>query len=143
MLLVRVVFIVLVGSVLTARGSAQQQESTKAIKAVAADVEPVIDGDPSETVWNGVAAISDFLQQEPSEGGAPSEKTEIRILYTEAALFIAAWCWDSDSPSIQASDRRRDSDMESDDTLAFVVDTFHQHRDAYSSWKPVRFSCHG
>ena len=52
--------------------------------------------------------MSDFRQIVPVEGGTPSEKTEVRVLYTNDALYIAFACFDSEPDKILGSQRRRD-----------------------------------
>jgi hypothetical protein len=46
-------------------------------------------------------------------------------------LYIAVICYDRDGAGILASDRRRDSTLANDDMLSLVIDTFHDHRNAY------------
>ena len=40
-------------------------------------------------------------------------------------------CYDADAEGIRASDRRRDSKLDNDDMISVVLDTFHDHRNAY------------
>ena len=106
-------------------------ESTKVIQALAVAEGPVLDGQFTDPQWVNAPAISDFRQQEPNEGGEPSERTEVQIIYTSDSLFLAVRCYDSAPQQIRATERRRDADMEADDTFGFVLDTFHSHRDSY------------
>src|SRR5436189_42057 len=46
--------------------------------------EPVkVDGILSEEVWRTAPPAAAFLQRDPTEGAAPSEKTEVRIAYDD------------------------------------------------------------
>ena len=47
------------------------------LKAVRVSEEIKIDGVLNETAWTTAETIKDFRQQEPNEGAAASEKTEI------------------------------------------------------------------
>ena len=105
--------------------------SPKVIQAVAVEEGPVVDGELTDPQWASAPAISDFRQQEPTEGGPPSEQTEVRIIYTGDALFLGVWCYDSAPQRIRATERRRDGDMGSDDSFGFVLDPSHSHRDSY------------
>ncbi len=40
-------------------------------------------------------------------------------------------CYDSNAGGILATERRRDDSFENDDTIAIVLDTFHDHRNAF------------
>ena len=48
------------------------------------------DGLLDEAVWAQAQPITEFRQQEPVEGGVPSERTEIRVLYDDKFLYIGA-----------------------------------------------------
>ena len=87
-------------------------ESTKVIQAVAVAEGPVLDGEFTDPQWVDAPVISDFRQQEPNEGGEPSERTEVQIIYTGDTLFLAVRCYDSAPQQIQATERRRDAEME-------------------------------
>ena len=47
-----------------------------------------LDGQILEEFWSSAVPISDFTQQEPVEGGVPSEETEIRVVFDEDNLYI-------------------------------------------------------
>src|SRR5512147_313540 len=54
-----------------------------------------IDGKLDEAAWAAATPISDFTQQEPHEGQAPTQRTTIRVLFDEDALYIGARVNDS------------------------------------------------
>ena len=110
------------------------QPDTKTVRALFSQEEPLLDGDLSDSVWREAEVISDFRQIVPVEGGVPSEKTEVRVLYTEDALFISFTCFDSEPDRILGSQRRRDfrtSIGSADDAVNFVLDPNHERRDGY------------
>jgi hypothetical protein len=83
--------------------------------------------DPS---WDGAPAASDLVQQEPDEGRAATLATECRVLATPKALlfrFVMA----EPASEIVAHELRRDADLSNDDRVAFVLDTYHDRRNAY------------
>ncbi len=103
----------------------------KTITAVRTELPVTLDGSLDEPAWQ-VARISlGFVQKDPQEGEPSTEQTEFRILYTATTLYIGVVCYDSNADGILATDRRRDSAMENDDTLSIVLDTFHDHRNAF------------
>ncbi|MCG8468274.1 MAG: carbohydrate binding family 9 domain-containing protein [Gemmatimonadetes bacterium] len=89
-----------------------------------------LDGNIDEAAWGRAAAITDFTQQEPVEGGAPSQETEVRILFDSDNLYIAALIFD-DPDRILAHQRQRDAFLFTDDRFAWVLDTFRDGRTGY------------
>ena len=114
--------------------SAASEPGAKTVHAVFSEEAPQVDGELSDAVWNKAEVVSDFRQIVPVEGGTPSEKTEVRVLYTKDALYIAFACFDSEPDKILGSQRRRDfrtSIGSADDAVNFVLDANHEHRDGY------------
>ena len=89
-----------------------------------------IDGRVDEPAWAAATPITEFLQQRPDEGKPASEKTELRILYDDAAVYIGARMYDSQGArGVRAALTRRDQVMNGDnsltsDKIAVVFDTF-------------------
>ena len=57
-----------------------------AVEAVAVPVTSpiVLDGKHNEEIWQQAPAIVEFLQRDPDEGRAPTQRTEARVAYDEA-----------------------------------------------------------
>ena len=89
-----------------------------------------LDGRLDDQAWLMATPISDFLQQEPVEGGAPSERTEVRILFDEDELYIGAMLYD-DPDGILAYQKRRDAGLGTDDRFMWILDTFLDGRTGY------------
>ncbi len=53
-----------------------------------------VDGRLDEMAWRQAPPIGRFVQREPVEGGAPSEDTDVRVLYTDSALYVGVLCRD-------------------------------------------------
>jgi hypothetical protein len=92
---------------------------------------PAIDGRLDDAVWQRAAPISDFRQRDPQQGQPATERTVVHILYDESTLFVGAELLDGEPASIRASELRRDNELSSDDTFAVLLDTFHDHRNAF------------
>src|SRR5712692_9948627 len=69
---------------------------------------PKLDGSLDDPLWQSAKVITDFRQQEPNEGESPTEKTEVRILYTRHAVYFGIHCYDSEPSRIVATELRRD-----------------------------------
>ena len=110
-----------------------QTESTVQKQGIAIFVEqaPVLDGLLDDPVWTQAAPLSDFHQKDPQQGALASEHTEVRILYTKEAIYFGFRCDDSQPGDIIATERRRDQDLTKDDSVAVLLDTFHDRRNAF------------
>src|SRR6185503_3309015 len=92
--------------------------------------EVIVDGRLDEAAWNAAKPITELVQSTPDEGKAPSQKTEIRILYDASALYIGARMYDSlGAKGVRSALARRDQVMNGDnnltsDRIAIVFDTF-------------------
>ncbi|MEQ1855761.1 MAG: hypothetical protein ABL963_04770, partial [Longimicrobiales bacterium] len=89
-----------------------------------------LDGRIDETAWLSATPISDFTQQEPVEGGTPSEVTEVRVVYDRDNLYIGAIIYDEPS-GILAYQRQRDAGLGTDDRFMWILDTFRDGRTGY------------
>ena len=113
--------------------------SAKAFK-ISQDSAPEIDGDLSDNIWRTAPVIDSFFQINPVEGGVPSERTEVRIIYTDSHLYIGATMYDSAPQDITAKVMTRDSDVSTDDNIQFFIDSYDTARDShfFKSARPAR-----
>jgi hypothetical protein len=100
------------------------------LRATRIDEQILIDGMLAEASWQRTESISNFAQREPLENAAPSQKTEVYVLYDEQALYIGARMYDSRPDSIMARLGRRDSEDESD-LFAVFIDPYLDRRSGY------------
>ncbi len=89
-----------------------------------------IDGKLNEQAWLKGSEISNFIQRDPIEGVEPTEKTEVKILYDDDAIYIGARMYDSSPDSIISRLSRRDVDVNSD-LFAVFFDPYHDKRSGY------------
>src|SRR5258708_5428720 len=66
-------------------------------EATRVDHTPRLDGTLGDPAWQSAKPITEFRQREPHEGEPPTEKTEVRILYTQHAVYFGIHCFDSES----------------------------------------------
>lgn len=57
------------------------QEPMRTASALRVDRPPRLDGTLNDPLWQQATPTNSFLQREPFEGQAPTEKTEVRIVY--------------------------------------------------------------
>ena len=105
--------------------------STPRVSLVRTDIAPQIDGVLDEPVWEDAALIDDLTQVEPIEGAAPSQRTEVRILYDSDFIYFGIRCFDTEPDKIIAKQLQRDADLEPDDRILIVLDPYFDHRNGY------------
>jgi hypothetical protein len=92
---------------------------------------PVLDGKLDDPCWQSAPALTHFAQVLPVEGAPPTERTEVRFVFTRDALFLAVRCFDSDPRGILAKQMQHDGTLVADDLVSLVFDTFDRQRDGY------------
>jgi hypothetical protein len=83
------------------------------IRAVRTTERPVIDGKLDDPAWRRAIPSSTFTQHFPDEGAPPSERTEVRILYDDDALYIGITADQVHVPVVKRL-MRRDTQQQSD-----------------------------
>lgn len=92
---------------------------------------PVIDGDLGDAVWERAERLDRFVQATPDEGEPISEPTEVRVLYDDDAVYIAARNHDSQPERIVTTVLRRDQAHGDNDAFMVTLDTYHDHRNGF------------
>jgi hypothetical protein len=125
---------------LCAQSGATSQEPQRQVGAQAllrtaqasrVDRAPKLDGTLDDPLWQQASPIFNFLQREPYEGQAPTETTEVRILYDKHEVYFGITCFDSNPKEIVATELRRDVSQELDDYFEIIIDSSHDRRNAY------------
>ena len=91
---------------------------------------PVIDG-RLEDVWNRADPIGELVQVKPVEGADPSERSVIRILFDADHLYFGMRFYDGNPAGIISTTHERDANLDVDDRIEIVIDTFHDRRNAF------------
>jgi hypothetical protein len=106
-------------------------DSMRSIRALRATSDIRIDGILDEPTWNDASPATDFRQQEPVEGEAASERTEVRFVYDDKFLYIGIHAFDSEPGRINARELTRDASFSNDDKVEILLDTYHDRRNAF------------
>lgn len=106
-------------------------QAQKSVRAIRVPTPPVIDGKLDDAVWQLAQPITDFHQIRPGNQTAPSELTEVYVLYDDDALYIGARMADSEPELISAPVIRHGQGMGSDDRLVIILDPFNTRRTGY------------
>jgi hypothetical protein len=94
------------------------------------EASPVVDGRLDDAVWSRAEAAGDFVQLSPEPGAPATQRTEARIAYDDAAIYVAVRAYDSRPDSIVGQLARRDADIHSD-WVHIGFDSYHDRRTAY------------
>ena len=112
--------------------AADNHRERYSIPAIRVDQPPKIDGVLDDDVWKKAPLVEEFTQQEPREGAAASERTEVRVLYDGKTLHIGVHAFDVQPSAIVATEMRRDSDrLLDEDNFQVILDTFNDSRNGY------------
>ena len=93
---------------------------------------PIIDGNIlGEKLWEKVPIIENLRQIKPDYGLPASEKTSIRVAYTNKSFYVAVVCYDKAPDKIVISDSRRDADLNDEDSFLFILDTYNDQQNGF------------
>src|SRR4029453_3783437 len=74
---------------------------------------------------------TEFTQQDPAEGAAATEKTEVRLMIGRGNVYVGIICFDSDPSKIIVSQARRDASLADTDSVIMIFDTFNDNQNAF------------
>ncbi|HUR92210.1 MAG TPA: DUF5916 domain-containing protein [Gemmatimonadaceae bacterium] len=99
------------------------------VRAAAKSGAIAIDGRLDEAAWAAATPATEFRQSQPSEGAAATQRTEIRFLFDDDALYVGARMYDSlGAAGVRRALVRRDQLNESlSDYIQLSFDTYHDH----------------
>jgi len=110
----------------TSPAQAQSQASVREFRATRTTRPPTIDGQLDEEVWSQAQVMSDFTQIDPVEGQPATERTEVRVLYDDHALYVGMRLFDHDTVHLGRRLSTRDGDADAD-RVTLYLDTMHDH----------------
>ena len=111
-----------------ARGPDNHDQSAPRATATRLNGTISIDGSLSEQQWRGAQPLSGLTQLDPNEGRPATERSDIRFMYDDNALYIGAMLYDRQDARGRLG--RRDMSMAASDWLTVIIDTNHDHRTA-------------
>jgi hypothetical protein len=89
-----------------------------------------VDGKLNEEIWQKAPVINEFVQRDPAEGQPPSMRTEARVAYDDAAVYVAVHAFDTDASKLVGILTRRDQRSPSD-WIRIVIDSYFDKRSGY------------
>ncbi|MDP3517669.1 MAG: DUF5916 domain-containing protein [Pseudohongiella sp.] len=86
---------------------------------------------PATAVARQMTRVDSFIQREPIDGVAGSQRTEVYLGYDQRTLYAIFLAFDNEPQLIRANLSSRES-IDGDDSVELTVDTFNDQRTAYS-----------
>ena len=90
-----------------------------------------LDGRIEEPAWQHAPIATEFWQREPHDGQPATERTEVRVLYDDAALYVAFVCYDREPTQILRRLARRDR-MVPADWVGVLIDSYYDRKTAFA-----------
>jgi Domain of unknown function (DUF5916)/Carbohydrate family 9 binding domain-like len=97
-----------------------------AVHAIRTSTPINIDGRLDDEVWLRAPAATEFTQRDPDEGKPATERTEMHVVYDDAALYVGVRLYDREPARIARQLARRDREAEADGFWLFL-DPHHDH----------------
>jgi hypothetical protein len=86
-----------------------------------------VDGRLDDAAWAVAPMTSELRQREPNEGEPATQRTEVRFLYDDDALYIGARMFDDQGAAgVRTQLVRRDAEVDTD-YMGVQFDTYHDH----------------
>jgi len=120
-------------ALLLAPADADAQEDPRGRSLTASRVEDSqvsIDGMLDEAVWQAAEVTTGFTQREPVDGDPASERTEVRVLFSDEAIYVGVRAFDSDASAIIGRLARRDN-VDDTDYVGVYFDSFYDRRTSF------------
>ena len=97
----------------------------KPLPAVKASKRIIIDGDLTEDDWRTAPTANNFIERQPNFGKSErfENRTEIKILYDDNAIYISGYCHEGKKDSISSELVGRDK-IGTNDFLGVIFDTY-------------------
>ena len=90
-----------------------------------------LDGRLDEPAWRDARMVVDLVQQSPKPGAPSPYRTSVRVLVVDNKLYVGFACKDPNPAAIAVHTMQRDGNVQGDDTVAIVLDTYGDHRTGY------------
>ncbi|MDF1698301.1 MAG: DUF5916 domain-containing protein, partial [Saprospiraceae bacterium] len=103
---------------LTCSGFSQRELTAKRVTS-----ELTIDGILDESAWGTADVATDFMNWQPLAGATPSNKTEVKIMYDDKAIYVGAYMQASSRAEIMTELSERDN-IGNTDWFGFVLDAY-------------------
>ncbi|HRI25773.1 MAG TPA: DUF5916 domain-containing protein [Ferruginibacter sp.] len=106
-------------------------QTVKSIPAVKINQPIKIDGNLTDEAWQHALPSGDFITYQPVFGKPSTQKTEVRIVYDNTAIYVGAYMYEKPE-NIRTQLTARDMvDRQNVDIFAVGFDTYHDQQNAF------------
>ncbi len=103
----------------------------KSLQATKTDRLPKIDGNLDDAAWINIPEAGSFVQNYPAVGQPASQKTTIKVIYDNSAIYIGAYLYD-DPSLIRKQLTARDAEQQKDvDYFSVFFDTYNDNQNGF------------
>ena len=90
-----------------------------------------LDGWMNEADWDRADSIIIASMVEPVENGLPTYPTVVKILVDQKNIYLGLICFDDHPDEIVSFSKARDAELENEDNVKFILDTYRDGRNGY------------
>lgn len=110
-----------------------KKKKPNSMQAVKTNKSPKIDGVLDESIWQDSKGfyMGNFVQSSPNNGEKSQQKTELRVIYNDFAIYVGAKLYDTEPQKIRKELGQRDSFRKNADLFAVTFDTYHNQQNAF------------
>ena len=101
-------------------------------RAVRTATAPAIDGDLSDAAWQNAPEITGFTQHNPDDGKPETQKTVVRVVYDDRAIYFGAMMYDKEPVTTLLA--RRDTVLNTSDWFVVNIDSQHDRLNGAAFW---------
>ncbi len=109
-------------------GAAAQFKSLHVIKVAQG---PKLDGNLDDEVWQLAPAATDFIINSPHFGKPASQKTTVKIIYTDEAVYVGAYLYDEPTLIKRQLTQRDNEKFKDADNFGVTFDTYKDKQNAF------------
>lgn len=111
----------------------KKKKKPNSLQATKINKKPRIDGVLNEEIWTNGRNFFEgkFIQQRPNNGAKSAQKTMVKIVYDDFAIYVAAKLYDNEPEKISRELGPRDGQGRNTDMFAIALDTYHNRQNAF------------
>jgi hypothetical protein len=107
------------------------QSQARNLPAVKTTLPIKIDGNLDDAAWKSVASTGNFIVSSPRFGDTASERTEVKVLYDNTAIYVGAYLYGNPKNIRKQVTARDVIGMQDVDYFLVGFDTYHDRQNAY------------
>ncbi|EAY30048.1 putative membrane associated hydrolase [Microscilla marina ATCC 23134] len=114
-------------------GKPPKKKKPNSLQATKISKRPRIDGVLNEKIWSNDSHFfeGNFIQLRPNNGAKSAQKTRVKIVYDDFAIYVAAKLYDNEPGKISRELGPRDGRGKNTDMFGIALDTYHNRQNAF------------